>query len=71
MSVDARERILDACERTIAETGLRGFRMTAVAREAGVSIGLLSYHFGDRDGLLQAALNRVNEGTTLRASRVW
>lgn len=69
MSVDARERILDACERTIAETGLRGFRMTAVAREAGVSIGLLSYHFGDRDGLLQAALNRVNEGTTLRASR--
>lgn len=68
MSADARERILDACERTIAETGLRGFRMTAVAREAGVSIGLLSYHFGDRDGLLQAALDRVNEGTALRAA---
>ncbi|WP_017791736.1 TetR/AcrR family transcriptional regulator [Leucobacter salsicius] len=68
MSADARERILDACERTIAEAGLRGFRMTAVAREAGVSIGLLSYHFGDRDGLLQAALDRVNEGTALRAA---
>ena len=69
MSADARERILDACERTIAEAGLRGFRMTAVAREAGVSIGLLAYHFGDRDGLLQAALDRVNEGTRQRASR--
>lgn len=69
MSADARERILDACERTIAESGLRGFRMTAVAREAGVSIGLLSYHFGDRDGLLQAALDRVNEGTAQRAAR--
>lgn len=68
MSADARERILDACERTIAESGLRGFRMTAVAREAGVSIGLLSYHFGDRDGLLQAALDRVNEGTAQRAA---
>lgn len=69
MSADARERILDACERTIAEAGLRGFRMTTVAREAGVSIGLLAYHFGDRDGLLQAALDRVNEGTRQRASR--
>lgn len=69
MSSAARDRILDACERTIAETGLRGFRMTAVAREAGVSIGLLSYHFGDRDGLLQAALDRVNEGAAERAAR--
>ncbi|MHA3725028.1 TetR/AcrR family transcriptional regulator [Leucobacter sp. HY1910] len=68
MTDDARTRILDACERTIAEAGLRGFRMTAVAREADVSIGLLAYHFGDRDGLLQAALDRVNEGTALRAA---
>lgn len=68
MSADARERILDACESTIAAAGLRGFRMTDVAKAAGVSIGLLSYHFGDRDGLLQAALERVNEGTTQRAA---
>lgn len=68
MTQDARTRILDACERTIAESGLRGFRMSTVAREAGVSIGLLAYHFGDRDGLLQAALDRVNEGTTSRAA---
>lgn len=68
MSVDARDRILDACERVIAVHGLGKFRMTAVAREAGVSIGLLSYHFGDRDGLLQAALDRVNAGAERRAA---
>jgi AcrR family transcriptional regulator len=58
MGNDARERIIEACERVIARGGLRGFRMGDVAREAGVSIGLLSYHFGDRDGLLQAARGR-------------
>ncbi|MBC9926067.1 MULTISPECIES: TetR/AcrR family transcriptional regulator [unclassified Leucobacter] len=53
------DRILAACERVIARGGLARFRMQDVAREAGVSIGLLSYHFGDRAGLLQAALDHV------------
>src|SRR5699024_3867109 len=43
MANDARERILGACARSIARSGLRGFRMQDVAREAGVSIGLLAY----------------------------
>lgn len=68
MSADARTKILDACERVIAKAGLAKFRMSAVAKEAGVSIGLLAYHFGDRDGLLQAALDHVNDGTTSRAA---
>lgn len=67
MAEDTRERILSACERVIARAGLRGFRMQEVAREAGVSIGLLSYHFGDREGLLEAALDHVNESAALRA----
>lgn len=70
MASDTRDRILRACERTIARSGLRGFRMQDVAREAGVSIGLLSYHFGDRDGLLQAALDHVNASTVDRAERL-
>ena len=69
MSDTTRERILDACAAVIAREGLSGFRMNKVASEAGVSIGLLSYHFGDRDGLLQAALDRVTEGANRRAAR--
>lgn len=68
MAEDARERILDACAGVIARSGLRRFRMTDVAREAGVSIGLLAYHFGDRDGLLAAALDHVTAGTNERAA---
>ncbi|UOR00533.1 TetR family transcriptional regulator C-terminal domain-containing protein [Leucobacter allii] len=70
MAEDTRERILAACERVIAGDGLSRFRMQRVAREAGVSIGLLAYHFGDRDGLLQAALDHVNAGAAERAARV-
>ena len=70
MAHDTRDRILHACERSIARSGLSGFRMQDVAREAGVSIGLLSYHFGDRDGLLQAALDHVNASAAARADRV-
>lgn len=69
-STESRERILQACERCIAQSGLRGFRMQDVAREAGVSIGLLSYHFGDRESLLQAALDHVNASAADRAGRI-
>ncbi|KTR87180.1 TetR/AcrR family transcriptional regulator [Leucobacter chromiiresistens] len=69
MSNDARERILTACEQTIARSGIRGFRMHDVASAAGVSIGLLAYHFGDRNGLLQAALDHVTERAEDRARR--
>lgn len=68
MAHDARDRILSACERVIARAGIRGFRMQDVAREAGVSIGLLAYHFGDRDGLLRAALDHVTAGAVGRAA---
>ncbi|WP_025134018.1 TetR/AcrR family transcriptional regulator [Leucobacter sp. PH1c] len=70
MSEGARERILSACTAVIARNGLAGFRMSDVAREAGVSIGLLPYHFGDRDGLLQAALDEVTASATRRADAV-
>ncbi|ASN53271.1 TetR/AcrR family transcriptional regulator [Sinomonas sp. R1AF57] len=66
-SEDARERILAACSRCIARTGVRGLRIQEVAKEAGVSTGLLYYHFGDRDGLLRAALDFVNASAAARA----
>ncbi|WP_125100001.1 TetR/AcrR family transcriptional regulator [Leucobacter chromiireducens] len=70
MSADARARILAACATVIARGGLTHFRMSDVAREAGVSIGLLPYHFGDRDGLLQAALDEVTASASRRAEQV-
>jgi len=57
---DNQTRILEACSSCIAENGVRGMRVQDVAKKAGVSSGLLYYHFTDREGLLAATLEYVN-----------
>jgi AcrR family transcriptional regulator len=56
-----REAILEACIAAIASRGVRGLRVNTVAADAGVSTGLLYYHFTDRDGLLSAAFDHIND----------
>ena len=53
-----RERILDAAEALFAE---RGFAMTPlrqVTRRANANIAAVNYHFGSKEGLLQAVFER-------------
>lgn len=66
MSKDNQRRILEACSACIARQGVRGLRVQDVAKEAGVSSGLIYYHFTDRDGLLVAALEYVNTDSVAR-----
>jgi AcrR family transcriptional regulator len=40
---------------------MAGVTMRAVAREAGVALGLVHYYFDDKPGLISAALRRVEE----------
>ena len=53
-----RERILDAAEDVIVESGGRDFTLDAVAERAGISKGGLVYSFATKDGLVRAALER-------------
>jgi AcrR family transcriptional regulator len=53
--------ILEAAARQIAHHGVRGLRMEDLAMEAGVSTGLLYYHFTDRATLLRRTLEFINE----------
>ncbi|GAA1480807.1 TetR/AcrR family transcriptional regulator [Gordonia sinesedis] len=55
-----RTQLLDAAVRVIAQDGVRGLRVDKLAAEAGVSTALIYYHFTDRAGILQAALEHVN-----------
>jgi len=50
------EALIDAALVNIAEHGLIGLRVDAVARSAGTSTAMIYRHFGNRDGLLEAAL---------------
>lgn len=54
-------KILTAATTCIARNGVRGMRVNDVAAEAGVSPGLLYYHFTDRAGLLAATLEHINK----------
>lgn len=58
---DRQGRILEAAIDLLAREGISGVSMRAVAREAGVSLGLVNYHFSDKTNLLKAALRRVEE----------
>lgn len=59
---DAKTIILTAARNCIAAAGVRGLRVNDVAAEAGVSPGLLYYHFTDRAGLLAATLDFIDTG---------
>ncbi|MFM1790295.1 MAG: Bacterial regulatory protein tetR family, partial [Actinomycetota bacterium] len=46
----ARQAILDAAVAAIDAGGESSVRITEVARVAGVTQGMISYYFGDREG---------------------
>lgn len=53
--------ILDAALRLLAEQGIAGVSMRAVAREADVALGLVNYYYADKHSLVCAALQRIEE----------
>ena len=58
-----RQRIIDAAIECLAREGWHRTTLTAIAAEAGISRGLISYHFTGRDDLLAAVLESVVEST--------
>jgi AcrR family transcriptional regulator len=55
---EAREEILDAAEAMLGQSGPDGLRLAAVAEEVGVSHPTILHHFGSREGLLEAVVER-------------
>lgn len=51
-ALPAAERILEAAARVLADQGATGLSMADVAAAAGVSKGLIHYHYRDKDALL-------------------
>ncbi len=55
---DKAQRIIEAMRRSVAQRGTTGSTFDRVAREAGVSRGLLHYYFGTKEQLLIEAVRR-------------
>ena len=56
-----REQIVEAATRVFAQKGFRRATTREVAREAGISEGTIYNYFEDKDALLMAILQRLNE----------
>jgi AcrR family transcriptional regulator len=61
---DGRERLLRAAVRHLEKRSAASLRVTAIAEEADVALGLIRHHFGSRDGMVVAAQQRRIEGLT-------
>lgn len=63
-AAEARTRILAAAADCIVRDGLAKVRMASIARRAGVSAGLLHYHFDTKEQLFAAVLGYSHEVST-------
>lgn len=52
------DRLLDATERVLADVGLDGATVPAIAARAGLSVGVVYRRFRDKDALLRATYER-------------
>jgi AcrR family transcriptional regulator len=60
MSRDAtRRRILDTAERHFALHGFSGTSLRGITRDAGVNVAAIHYHYGSKEQLLRATLERI------------
>ena len=55
-TAETRERVIQAVVESIAEIGYQRTTSAQIARRAGVTWGAVQHHFGDKDGILVAAL---------------
>lgn len=58
ISVDS---LLDAAEGVVLRDGIGRMTLDAVAEQAGVSKGGLTYHFASKEKLVEAMVRRINE----------
>lgn len=66
-----RERILDAAERLLAQRGFNGVSIRDITGAAGVDVALANYHFGSKQGLLEAVfLRRAEDLNAERLARL-
>ncbi len=56
-----RRQLIDATITCIARHGVSGTTLTAVTKEAGLSLGLANFHFKSKDALLSKTLNFLAE----------
>lgn len=58
-TIDTKEQILNAAEKLFASLGFAGTSLRAIIREANVNLAAVHYHFGSKEELFIATVQRV------------
>jgi AcrR family transcriptional regulator len=56
--IDTKARILDAAEQLFANQGFAATSLRTIIKEADVNTAAVHYHFGSREGLIEAVMQR-------------
>jgi AcrR family transcriptional regulator len=56
--VNTKDRILDAAEKLFVDNGFAATSLRAIIKEADVNTAAVHYHFGSREGLIEAVFKR-------------
>ena len=70
--MDNKEAIIQATIKLIEENGehLEEITVRDICKNAGVGLGLVNYHFGSKDKLIEACVERIINGI-VDASRIY
>jgi len=68
LSGEKAQRIVEAMRKSVARLGTAGSTFDHVARQAGVSRGLLHYYFGTKEQLLVEAVRRDEQHARTRGA---
>lgn len=56
--ITTKNRILDTAEKLFAKQGFAATSLRAIIKEADVNTASVHYHFGSKEGLIEAVLKR-------------
>ncbi|WP_412057935.1 transcriptional regulator BetI [Bartonella sp. DGB2] len=56
---ERKAHLVNAAYFTIGETGLNAITLSDIAKKAGLSTGLVSHYFGDKQGILHATMRKI------------
>jgi len=67
---ETRSQVIEAAVHCICDEGFGAATMNRIAERAGVTWGVMQYHFGDRGGLLSAVLDAGYQHLTERLKKI-
>jgi AcrR family transcriptional regulator len=56
--IDTKQKILDSAQHLFASQGFQATSLRSITKRAGVNIAAINYHFGSKEALLNAVIER-------------